>query len=477
MIVSEKMIDFNSLEREIVEKSREAGRCALRAQLEAWDKMLMESRDPKVYRNNGFRQTTIKTMLGEVTYSRRVYEQRNPEGTKATVYLLDAAMEVNGCGLMSGNLANEIGKAACEGSYRATARAVSEMTGQRVSHTTAWNTVQTLGERVGVLEEQAAELVAKHKSGGRLESPVLFEEQDGIWLKLQGKSRKRYGASHEMKLAIAYDGAKKVGKKRYELTNKVACANFENVGKFINRKEGAIAAVYNVDEIDMRFLNGDGAVWIKQSVTDDTVHFQLDAFHRNKAVLTHVKDPEKRALVWELLYAKRIDDLLDCLEGYMNCLDETIEEEVSEKDDLQILLNYFANNKDGLVPCHRRGLDIPNPPDGKEYRRMGAMESNVFTVLGNRMKDRRACWSIDGGNKLARLLCLRATGKLTDTLERLSALCLPLKYTEEVMIKMTVSKSPKADGKGYEPVHGGAFPALPEYKWLREICKIKDLPM
>lgn len=477
VIVTEKHIDFNSFEREIVEKSREAGRMALRAQLEAWDKMLLEARDPKVYRNKGFRQTTIKTLLGEVAYSRRMYERRNSDGTKTTVYLLDEAMEVNGCGLMSGNLAGEIGKSVCENSYRATARAVSEMTGQTVSHTAAWQTAQRLGERVGVQEERAAALASQHRGGGKLESPVLFEEQDGIWLKLQGKSRKSYGASHEMKMAIAYDGAKKTGKKRYELTNKVACANFEYAGKFFKRKEGAIAAVYKVDEIDMRFLNGDGASWIRQSITDETVYFQLDPFHRNKAVRQWVKDPEKQEVILELLYDKRINDLLGCIEGYINCLDADIEEEAAEKESLERLLTYFSNNKDGLVPCHRRGLNIPEPPEGKEYRRMGTMESNVFTVIGNRMKGRRACWSIAGGNNLARLLCLRATGKLNDTLETLSAVCLSVRYAEEVAVKMTASKTPKADGKGYEPAHGGAFPSLPAYKWLREIGKIKDFHM
>ena len=49
-----------------------------------------------------------------------------------------------------------------------------------------------------------------------------------------------------MKLAIAYDG-KKTGTNRYELTNKVACASFER-DKFYRRKEGVIAAHYNVDE-------------------------------------------------------------------------------------------------------------------------------------------------------------------------------------------------------------------------------------
>jgi hypothetical protein len=386
-------------------------------------------------------------------------------------------MELNGCGLMSGNLANEIGKSVCEGSYRDAARAVSEMTGQRVSHTAAWTVAQKLGERVDVLEEQAAQAAAEHRGTGKLEAKLLFEEQDGIWLNLQGKSRKQYGSSKEMKLAIAYDGAKKVGKKRYELSNKVVCANFEYAGKFIRRKEGAIAAVYNVDEIETRFLNGDGAAWIKQSIPDETVHFQLDPFHRNKAIRQWAKDDEKQELIFELLYEKRIDDLLGCIEGYINCLDDTIEEEAVEKENLNSLLTYFINNKDGLVPCHRKGLDLPEPLEGIEYRRMGTMESNVFTVIGNRMKGRRACWSIDGGNNLARLLCLRATGKLADTLEILASVCLSVNYTEEVSIKMSAAKTPKTDGKGYEPVHGGAFPALPEYKWLREICRIGDLTM
>jgi hypothetical protein len=207
------------------------------------------------------------------------------------------------------------------------------------------------------------------------------------------------------------------------------------------------------------------------------VHFQLDLFHRNKAIRQWVKDDEKRELIFELLYAKRTDDLLGCIEGYINCLDDTVEEEAVEKENLESLLTYFTNNKDGLVPCHRRGFDLPEPPEGIEYRRMGAMESNVFTVIGNRMKGRRACWSVDGGDNIARLLCLRATGKLADTLETLSSVCLSVKYTEEVTLKMTVSKAPKFDGKGYEPVHGGAFPAVPEYKWLREIFKIKELSM
>ena len=138
------------------------------------------------------------------------------------------------------------------------------------------------------MEQQAANAAEKQRGSGTLETPVLFEEQDGIWLNLQGESRKKHGKSKEMKVAIAYSGAEKTGKKRYKLTDKVAAANFESARGFFKRKEGKIAETYNVDEIETRILNGDGANWIKRSITDETVHFQLDTFHRNRAIIENV---------------------------------------------------------------------------------------------------------------------------------------------------------------------------------------------
>ena len=240
--------------------------------------------------------------------------------------------------------------------------------------------------------------------------------------------------------------------------------------RYTVKMEGAIAQTYNVDEIDMRFLNGDGASWIKQAITDDTVHFQLDPFHRNKAITQWVKNKDIREEMMKLLYNKEIDTLLVYIEACSNSV-----EDGAEQENLLSLLTYFQNNKDSLVPCHRRGLALPEPPEGVEYRRMGCMESNVFSLIGNRMKGRRACWSIDGGNNLARLLCLKATNKLSGVLNNLAAAVLPVKYAEEITVKMTAAKAPKYDGKGYEPIRAGASPATPDFTFLRELGRISGL--
>ena len=468
MSVTEAVVEFNRLEREIFSRCCAAGREALKEQLEIWDSRLMTTRDRSIYRHKGLRKTVIKTVMGEVEYSRALYVHKNTDGTKGFVYLLDEAMGKAGSGYMSGLLSGQISEAVCAGSYRRAAQSVSEMTCQTISHQAAWNVTQALGRRVDAHEKAAAALAAKNKGTGAQEAEVLFEEQDGIWLHLQGRSRKQYGSSHEMKVAIAYDGARRISKKRYELTGKVACANFESASKFVCRKEGKIAETYCVDEIKTRILNGDGAQWIKQSIIDEAVVFQLDAFHRNKAIRQYVRNPEMQKNIVKLLYTKQIDNMLDFIETLAN----SVEDEAEEKD-LHTLHAYFTNNKDGLVGYHRRGLKLPEPPEGKVYRRLGAMESNVFSIIGNRMKGGRACWSIDGGNNLARLLTLKHTKKLHETLNGLTNWVLPAKYAEEVTVKMTPRQIPMQAGKGYEGRHAAPFPSKPEYKWLRELGKIK----
>jgi len=468
MNIAEELMSFKELEQKVQEKMHKQGCRMLKDILERCDRALKESRDKRMYRHKGKHATTIKTVMGELEYSRVVYEVW-VDGVKiGHTYLLDEAMGISCCGQLSELLCDQIVHASCEGTYRDAARAVSEMTGQAISHTTAWNVVQAVGQQVDELEQRAAELAAADKGAGTIETKVLFEEQDGISLSLQGNSRKEHGARKEMKVAIGYDGAKQTGKKRYKLTNKVACASFEGIIDFVKRKEGVIASTYSVDEIEMRFLNGDGASWIRQSKTDDTVHFQLDPFHRNKAVTEYVSDLESRERIKELLYSEDVDLLLHVIEAEALSADDE-----RERDNYQKLLGYFQNNKDALVPYYRRGLDIPEPPEGKQYRRMGAMESNIFTIIGNRMKDRRHCWSISGAENLARLLCLKHTGKLRGVLDKLSAVVLPERYTEEVKVAFSAAKVPQREGKGYNGFHHALIPST--QKWLKEITALKPL--
>ena len=468
MSITEKGVEFKSIEEKVFRYVCKCGREIIKEILENYDEEVREIRDKKQYRNKGKRRRTIKTVMGEVEFERNVYETITEEGEKEYVYLLDKELGLSRSGFFSKLMAEFIAKRCCESSYRNAAQAVSEQTGQVLSHTAAWNVVQMLGQEIDRQERHNATLAKAHKGHGTLESEVLFEEQDGIWLKLQGRARKKYGSSREMKLAIAYDGAKETAKNRYQLHNKVACANFEGVTEFIQRKEGVIANTYNVDEIERRILNGDGAEWIKKSITDENTYFQLDPFHRNKAIYANVKDRRKRAVLFDLLKNGRVDDVFSCIEGSIDS-----SEDQEEIRGLQELKTYFTANRIGLVAIKDSDLDLPKGRSVKEYRHLGCMESNVFSIIGNRMKGRRACWSIEGGNNLARLLCLKTTGKLAEMVRDIVTVCLPEKYAEEQTVILSAAQIPLHIGKGYNGfTQGGALPASVRYAWLRNIGRI-----
>lgn len=459
MSIAEKRVEFKSLEEKVFAYVCKCGVEIIKEILESYDEEIRERRDKKEYRSKGKRRRTIKTVMGEVEFKRNVYETVTEEGEKRYEYLLDKELGFGRSGFFSELMSELIAKRCCESSYRNAAQAVSEQTGQMLSHTAAWNVVQTLGEEIDKQELHNATLAKTHRGKGILESKVLFEEQDGIWLKLQGIARKRYGSTKEMKLAIAYDGTTETAKGRYNLSNKVACANFEGVNEFVKRKEGVIASTYNVDEIESRVLNGDSAEWIKKSIADEDTHFQLDPFHRNKAIYANVKDRKKRGVLFELLKNGRIDDVFSCIEGYINCSED--EEEIKG---LQALEMYFSSNRMGLVAIKDRDLDIPN------HCHLGCMESNIFSIIGNRMKGRRACWSIEGGNNLARLLCLKVTGKLSERIGAICSVYLPEKYVEEQTVMLSAAQIPLRVGKGYNGfTQGGAFPATANYEWLRNM--------
>ena len=463
MIIPSNSLDVNKLEDEIFKEACRVACATMRQTLEGYDEELRRSRDYKQFRHTGLAKTVLKTRMGDVEYRRGRYRVVE-NGKKKYVYLLDMAIGEQVIGHFSQSMAETIAEANCEMSYRHSAQTISETTGQHISHTTAWKVTQLLGERANRREREDAARAGASQGLGQAETPVLFEEQDGIWLNLQGKDRKKHGAASEMKSAIAYAGAVKTGARRYNLTGKVACANFESIDGFVRRKEGVIASYYNVDEIQHRIVNGDGANWIKRSVIDENATYQLDTFHRNRAIFEHVSDPEARKNIFRLLYSKQIDLMFDVIDAYANSTGDPQEEQ-----HYRVLETYFKNNRDGLILYKRRDLDLPEPPDGVVYRNCGAMESNIFSLIGRRMKRRRTNWSISGGNNMARLLTLKATDRLSEIVTGF----LPEKFDEIIQTPLSAAKSPARVGKGYNGFTHATIPA--SQKWMKDIFALKPI--
>lgn len=447
--------------------------CEITAQvLEAMDDELLESRDASRFRCKGFQSTCTKTMMGPVNYRRRVYVDNAAVEGQHCVHLLDEVLNLDQIGLVTSDVCKVAATAACETSYRAAAKMVTETTGLYMSAQGVWNIVQQLGESQVELVERHAELAQLGQGVGALATKILYEENDGIWLKLQGKDRKRYGKDKEMKVGIAYPGVRWMpcGKtKRRILDNKVAYATFDPVSAFRKAKEGLVASRFDVNGIDLRIVNGDGAQWIQKKNGVKTIPV-LDKYHRNKKITECVADKDLADNLRKLLYAGDTDMLLTVIEAQINSL--LPEENQKEIDKLTDLYSYFSENKEALLDPYKRGIEIPKTyaPGEIHHARLGSMESNVFTLVGNRMKGGRCCWSIRGGNNLVLLLTAYHTSGLENLFAELPAPPKPKEEWKDTLPMFGASKVPEREGHGYDYCHTLSL-SKSAGTYLSELCR------
>jgi len=445
LILHENELNLKTLETNIFKMVCEEG-CRIMAEiLRELDKSIEKNRDKKIYRHKGTRDTVIKTLMGEVPYSRVVYEKKCESVDKKHIYLLDEYLGFDNIGLISSNLAEKMAEMVCLTSFKESAKNISELTGQTISHGGIWNLTQKLGARIEKEEEKDMILYKNNESKGEREIDVLFEEADGIMIKMQGKDRLK-GKNQEMKIAIFHEGWEKEGKKRYRLHNKQVVNGFEDISTFTIRMQAKIASIYNTDEIKVKIFNSDGAGGLKEIVDDETIR-QLDPFHVKKAIQRATKNEDIKKALTKLYEEKKIEELLEKIDIYANSM-----EDENEDKKLRKLYEYLNENKEDLIPYKARELEekLPEAPEGIEYRGMGACEHNVFLAAGKRMKRRGSSWSKSGANNLGKILALKVSDKLRMTLEELTKVTMPEAAEKEISTVLSSSKAPKYDGKGYE---------------------------
>lgn len=446
-IVDEKLVSFKTLEQKIYAYVCELGRELTRLMLEHYDDELAQGRDRQNYRDKGKRTTAIKTVYGEVSYSRRVYETKSEEGKRAYVYLLDEAMRMEKIGLISTNLAEKIALSVTESPYRVTAEGISSTCGQSISAGGVWNLMQRLGERISEEETQAVRQMEAGRAQGTKAVPVLFEEMDGVWLHMQDRHHKKM-KSREMKVFTMYEGwdAEKEKQKRSTLVEKTMLAGMEGSVEFHAKREACIQTKYAPEEIGQRILNGDGGSWIRE-VYDPEAIFQLDRYHIYQEILRKIGDKKAQREIRELLEADRPEEMLEYIRTYAVSV-ESPEEKAKRSRNAMELYRYLENNKEGLLPYHKRGIPIPEPEEGILYKEMGIQESQNCTVLTLRMKNRRMRWSLNGANNLAKALYRKENRELVSTIERYTDGLIFSMQLQEAVKQLSAAKAPRKEGKG-----------------------------
>lgn len=446
-IVTENLISFKELEQKIFDYVCELGRAITKIMLESYDNELASTRDRIMYRDKGKRSTTIKTVYGEVEYQRRVYQTVLEDGKKAYIHLLDKTMQMDKIGLISTNLAEKIAMTVTESPYRTTSEIISSTCGQTISAGGVWNLVQRLGERISEEEDYTVKQMNADQSEGTRNIPVLFEEMDGVWLSMQDEKHKKM-KKQEMKVFTMYEGwdAEKEKQNRSTIVGKTMLAGMEKSNEFHEKREACIRNKYNADEIGQRILNGDGGSWIKDTYDPDTI-FQLDRYHIYQEILRKIPDKKAQNNIKELFEGEKIDEMLEYIKIYATSVESPEEKDKSSKKALE-LYAYLNNNKEGLLPYHKRGISIPEPQEGILYKDMGIQENQNCTVITMRMKHRRMRWSVNGANNMAKALYRKENKELIQTIDRYTDGLILTMQMQEIVEILSAAKAPKKDGKG-----------------------------
>ena len=417
-IVTKDGEKFNDLEKKIFKFVCSFGCLILKLMLESYDRKLMKARDTKKYRHKGLRKNTIKTIMGEVEYHRAMYEIEE-KGIKKTVYLLDEKLHINVEGKVSENLIEKaIEIVPITDSYRKAETVIKETTNATLSFEAIRTLVVKVGDKITRKEKEERKLLDKNQLvAGLKEITALFEETDGIWINLQGKDREKrlekqkekcekenkefnekMKVKTELKLHVMYEGWRK-DDPRHTLVNKQYIAGIMKPNEIKKLRDARVYQQYNEKSIKMRVTNGDGAKWTK-GITATGGFYQKDQFHIMQEIVRDISKEYKeyRDEIKELVNTKKYDKIQRVIES----LKYEVGGEYIAVKKLNKLQSYLSSG----LERYQDEVNVPEAPEGIEYRNMGTQESQIFSKLKKRFCSGRKAFSEHGANALAKICVL-----------------------------------------------------------------------
>lgn len=413
-IIADEEIDFNEIENKVYDFVCKLGCSILKEILETIDERIKSTRSRDM-RNKGKRKSCVKTIMGVVEYERRVYVDNEEKGKKCR-YLLDEKVKMFATGKISNNLMEKaLDMVVQTTSYRKAANETEQLTRIQLSHETMRNITIRAGEEIEKKEQEMVRLYKEKKlAKGEKETPILFEEADGLWINLQGKDRKeqiernkkeyeKTGKEYvppkriksELKLHESYEGWKK-DSNRHEVVNKMYIAGFLSTTEIRNIRSAKIYSNYNEDKIKYRIINGDGAQWINK-LADKKMIRQKDKFHIYQAITRSIEIEKYRNELIRMFDNKEYKSMTEYIEN----LKYEIGGEEKQVKKLEYLKMYLSKDLERYTDI----IDLPEAPEGIEYRNMGTMESQIFTIFSKRFKGRKA-FSKKGATYLAKVSAL-----------------------------------------------------------------------
>lgn len=387
----------------------EIGADIIRDYIEMLEESLITNEDRKAEWNVHIknREKTIATKLGDITYKRTYYRNRE---TGAFRHLVDDLLEVEPHERIDLGLKEDMLKKAKEMSYQQVIDSYDNIS--ITSRTTVKNVVHK-----APMETAGLGSIEKPKEKKRV--PVIYIEAD------EDHVHQQKGKGMLMKLAYIHDGKESVEvvttakRKRMRLIgSKYITGLYPQNDELWFEVLDYLEEHYDLDYVERIFLSGDGAQWIRAGKDIlPKCHFVIDGFHLSKYIksATTLYPGFERKLKRAVYSGDKewVEAYFDSIEGNDHTLEE-LKRFASCK-------SYILGNWDEIQNRHKEG-----------YVECSA-EGHVSHMLSHRLSSRPLSWSKKGSENIAKLrvytqnggsiLRLLKTGRKDFTEERSEIKC------------------------------------------------------
>lgn len=395
--IPEDRINFHTLERIVFDLSRKIGQELLEELLQIIDDKLKKERKRGILSNHGKRLRYMTTLLGDITFYKRLYQDRGGK----YLYLLDEKLGLTKNQRVSKAYQKIEGLLAfVSGSYRKAEELIREFYGDSPSFESIRGQAIRQGKKILKEEKDQIDkelIKALRQTEDELtreaDSRIVYIEVDGTDIHLQHEKKKRA----ELKLGIISKGKErryKEGKgEAKKLQDKFTYTGIVSGDEFMSNLAILGEKRFQLSQAELVLIGGDGASWIKEGAKNYFPNsiYQLCKFHlerKLKQTLPYHKEMQKE--IRNLLKEGEIDKTLKELRQEKSLKPE-------HKKDIEGLMHYIYYNQEGVNAVDRlRKQGIP-------VEDLGAVEGNIDKTLANRFKKRGMRWTRQGALSLAKV--------------------------------------------------------------------------
>ena len=337
------------------------------------------------YYIKGYRDRTIITPFGELTFTRTIYELKTPNqnNKKTCLTYLDRHLGLPRYDrydptvkamifeqFSTQNSMTKVGRIIGDRIYSSFTKKES-----RKYHEIPRQTIQNIVSKSNVYKPSLKEV--------DYDVDTIFIMADEKFVATQGNGRNKV----MVKSCVVFDGLRNTASKGTEYTGKYSYSNFESTEDFWMEVYDIVSQRYDLEKQPTIYIMGDGARWIKNGTQFfKNSSFALDRFHFSQAINHITKDSDYKKLIYNYILNDRKKDYKTIIEHLINNIDSSREEIIREKS--KYLLNHWnaihTMYKEVMIGCGMEGAISHNIASIFSNIPKGYNEDNLETYLNIR---------------------------------------------------------------------------------------------